>query len=140
VCRGLQQFIVGLLQLAIKKEVREEKDIMKGEDSESDYHSCDAIIEERLDAGQIILNSKEVDRLTVKLLIEKALNDIKKIEDKSTDDYMVAENEEDPHEIAVLKKGNIEQLGVFICEFCPLVFRSDIEKNIHQRIHFFGIG
>ena len=142
-CLDLQQSIVSFLRLATKKEVEEHKGSTSNigaVDAKNDL-TCNTIIEDRLDAGQIIVRSKEgLDRLKVKLLIEKALDDIKNIQGKSTEDYLVAENDEDPNEIAILKKGNIEQLGLFICEFCPLVFRSEIEKNIHQRIHYFGFG
>ena len=142
-CLDLQQSIVSFLRLATKKEVAEHKgstSSIGAVDAMNDL-TCNTIIEDRLDAGQIIVRSKEgLDRLKVKLLIEKALDDIKNIQGKSTEDYLVAENDEDPNEIAILKKGNIEQLGLFICEFCPLVFRSEIEKNIHQRIHYFGFG
>ena len=142
-CLDLQQSVVSFLRLATKKEVEEHKGSTSSigvVDAKNDL-TCNTIIEDRLDAGQIIVRSKEgLDRLKVKLLIEKALDDIKKIQGKSTEDYLVAENDEDPNEIAILKKGNIEQLGLFICEFCPLVFRSEIEKTIHQRIHYFGFG
>jgi hypothetical protein len=125
VCQELRESVILSLQKATEEE-REDKEYK------------DMTIEDRPDSGQIIL-SKEEDRSKIKLLLEKALyEEARSI--KSSEDYLVAENEEDPNEIAILKKGDIQQLGLFICGFCPMIFRSEIEKNIHQRIHYIGFG
>lgn len=92
------------------------------------------LIEDRAAEGQIIL-PEEHDLQKVKCLIEKEFN-----ADQNFNDYIAAENNEDEHEIAILKKGDIQQIGLFICAFCPMVFGSETEKNIHQRIHYFGFG
>jgi hypothetical protein len=88
-------------------------------------------IEERSSEGQIVLDDEQ-DSHKVRLLVEEFLG--------ARDDYVVAENSEDPNEIAVLKKGDIQQLGLFICGYCPMVLKSEIERNIHQRVHYFGFG
>ncbi len=62
------------------------------------------------------------------------------LEKELPEDYVVAENAQDPDELAVLKRGDLEQLGLFICSFCPSVFKSETERNLHQRVHFFGFG
>jgi hypothetical protein len=91
-------------------------------------------IEENTDGTHIFL-PEEQDQQKIKLIIEREF-----AKNRDFDDYVVAENNEDPLEIAILKKGDIEQLGLFICGFCPMVFRSETEKNIHQRVHYFGFG
>lgn len=78
---------------------------------------------------------KEHDSEKIKSLIETEFR-----ENRDFNDYIVAENNEDEHEIAILKKGDIQQIGLFLCSFCPMIFGSETEKNIHQRIHYFGFG
>lgn len=132
VCKDFQLPLLIFLQNALKKEDREAK-------SGDGYNVTSEIVlitEDREDTGHIILR-KEDDRQKIKLLIEEALG---KIVENANDAYLVTENDEDSSEIVILKKGDIGQLGLFICEFCPMVFRSEIEKNIHQRVHYFGFG
>jgi hypothetical protein len=93
-----------------------------------------SVIQDNTDDGQIFL-PQEHDGQKIKLIIEREFS-----KNRDFDDYIVAGNNEDPLEIAILKKGDIEQLGLFICGFCPMVFRSEVEKNIHQRVHYFGFG
>lgn len=54
--------------------------------------------------------------------------------------YVVAENTQDESEIAVLREGDIEQIGLYMCSFCATIFRSEMERDVHQRSHFFGFG
>ncbi len=125
VCQELLESI----QLWLEKSIEEDRVENKGNEM---------IIEDRPDGAQIILD-KEEDRPKIKLLLERALYENDK-SGKNFQKYLVTENDEDRNEIAILKRGDIQQLGLFICEFCPMVFRSEIEKNIHQRIHYVGFG
>ena len=52
----------------------------------------------------------------------------------------MAESTEDPMLLAVLKEGDIEQLGLYLCGYCATVFRNEVERNLHQRVHYFGFG
>lgn len=72
----------------------------------------------------------EGDREEVRQTIQRAL----------PEDYIVVENAHDPSELAVLRKGDIEQLGLYLCGFCAMVFGSETERNVHQRSHYFGFG
>ena len=54
--------------------------------------------------------------------------------------YVAVENMQDASEIAILKEGDIEQLGLYLCRYCAMVFRNDLERNLHQRVHYFGFG
>lgn len=71
-------------------------------------------------------------------------NDIQKIkhvlERALPSDYVVAENTQDPEELAILKNGDLEQLSLYFCSYCAMVFGSETERNLHQRVHFFGFG
>ncbi len=125
VCQELLESI----QLWLEKSIEEDRVENKGNEM---------IIEDRPDGAQIILD-KEEDRPKIKLLLERALYENDK-SGKNFQKYLVTENDEDRNEIAILKRGDIQQLGLFICEFCPMVLRSEIEKNIHQRIHYVGFG
>lgn len=51
--------------------------------------------------------------------------------------YIVAENNEEENEIAILKQGDMEQFGIYICTHCGMSFESEIQRTVHQRIHYF---
>jgi hypothetical protein len=70
------------------------------------------------------------DIQTIKQALERAL----------PADYVVAENTQDPEELAILKNGDLEQLSLYFCSYCAMVFGSETERNLHQRVHFFGFG
>lgn len=55
----------------------------------------------------------------------------------SMNEYIVTEDTENVDSLAVLKVGDIEQLGILVCNFCGAVFGSEDEKYIHQRAHYF---
>jgi len=114
VCRELRPVILSLLYGRIAK---------------------DNVIEDNADEGQLYILAEEDDEKKIKLLIQREF-----MQNRDFDDYVVTGNNDNPAEIAVLKKGDIEQLGLFICGFCPMIFQSEVEKNIHQRIHYFGFG
>ena len=52
-------------------------------------------------------------------------------------EYIVAENLEEKNEIAILKQGDMEQLGIYICTHCGLSFKSQVQRTIHERMHYF---
>jgi hypothetical protein len=51
--------------------------------------------------------------------------------------YIVAENTEEENEIAILKQGDMEQFGIYVCTHCGMSFESEIQRTVHQRIHYF---
>jgi Flp pilus assembly CpaF family ATPase len=79
----------------------------------------------------IILDDDENDVLRIKQILEDTLAS------NQVNDYMVAENSQQEDEIAILKKGDIEQLDIFICAHCGMLFDSELQRIIHQRIHYF---
>jgi hypothetical protein len=52
-------------------------------------------------------------------------------------EYIVAENLEEKNEIAILKQGDMEQLGIYICTHCGMSFKSQMQRTIHERMHYF---
>lgn len=83
------------------------------------------------DRGRILLAGSDDTKELAMQLLERAL---------AGTGYVVAENTEDEGEVAILKEGNIEQLGLYLCSFCATVFRNEAELDIHRRAHFFGFG
>ena len=55
----------------------------------------------------------------------------------SLSDYVIAENSRDDNELVILKKGDIEQIGLFICMHCSMIFGSAEERSEHLRAHYF---
>ena len=79
----------------------------------------------------LIVFNKGYSRQKVKEFLEQEL---KKNE---VYDYLVSENSEDEREIAILRKGDIEQLGIYPCIHCGMVFGSEEHRTIHGRVHYF---
>ncbi len=55
----------------------------------------------------------------------------------SIKEYVIAQDMENENTIAILKSGDLKQLGILVCDFCGAVFHSEDEKYIHQRAHYF---
>lgn len=80
---------------------------------------------------KIITLYNETNVVKIKHILEEELrlNDL--------DDYVISENTHDESEIAILKKGDIEQFGIYVCIHCGMVFESEIQRIVHQRMHYF---
>jgi hypothetical protein len=74
---------------------------------------------------------QECDRQDVKSFLEEVFCA------HSLSDYIIAENSRDDNELVVLKKGDIEQIGLFICMHCSMIFSSAEERSEHLRAHYF---
>lgn len=105
----------------------------------------------------IITNSKEIKSFFVKnfrtssqnssntkLSIFEFPGSLKEFEDilktmlqkNSLNEYVVVQDTETENTLTILKDGDMEQLGILICDFCGAAFSSEDEKYIHQRAHF----
>jgi uncharacterized protein CbrC (UPF0167 family) len=73
----------------------------------------------------------ENDRQKVKQLLDDILRK------NQFNNYVVVDNIEEKDEIAILRKDDLEQLGIFICLHCGTLFASENERTIHQRMHYF---
>lgn len=51
--------------------------------------------------------------------------------------YVVTVDIENDNTITLLKPNDLEQLGIYICDFCGAVSSSEQEKYIHERAHYF---
>jgi hypothetical protein len=74
---------------------------------------------------------QECDRQDVKSFLEEVFCA------HSLSDYIIAENSRDDNELVVLEKGDIEQIGLFICMHCSMIFGSAEERSEHLRAHYF---
>lgn len=79
-----------------------------------------------------IILQDETKMEKIKSMLEQIL------EENTIDDFVVTENTEKDNEITVLKQGDLEQLGIFLCTHCGVSFGSEIQRIVHQRIHYFG--
>ena len=82
-------------------------------------------------SGRVITLSNERSVERIKHILEEGLRL------RDLNDYVISENTLDETEIAVLKKGDIEQLGIYVCMHCGMVFESEIQRTIHERVHYF---
>jgi len=91
---------------------------------------------------RFVSSQKESSDRTIILYDENSVQKIKHILEeglrlRDLNDYIISENTLDETEIAVLKKGDIEQLGIYVCMHCGMAFESEIQRSIHQRVHYF---
>ncbi len=59
------------------------------------------------------------------------------LQKNSINDYVVVQDMDKENTLTVLKVGDLEQLGIFVCDFCGAVLDSQDGKYIHQRAHYF---
>ena len=53
------------------------------------------------------------------------------------DEYIVTENAESADTLTILKQGDVEQFGMYVCSHCGTFFKSIEERVVHERIHYF---
>ncbi len=80
--------------------------------------------------NDIIILDSETDIQKIKEILQYALTK------NRLNDYIVTENTKEENEIAILKNGDIEQLGIYICSHCGMLFKNDTQRTMHQRIHY----
>lgn len=61
----------------------------------------------------------------------------KALESYDSGKYIVTVDLENFNTITILKPNNLEQLGIYICDFCGTSSSSEEEKYIHERAHYF---
>lgn len=59
------------------------------------------------------------------------------LEENHMEQFEIAVNTEEYNTYSVLKKGDLEQIGLVICDHCGMVFGTYDEKMVHERIHYF---
>lgn len=58
------------------------------------------------------------------------------LQKKSLNEYVIAQDTEIENTLVMLRMGDLQQLGIFICDFCGALSSSEEEKYIHQRAHY----
>lgn len=53
------------------------------------------------------------------------------------DQFVVVEDIENENTLAIVRNGDMEQFGMYICRHCGMIFGSEEERVIHERIHYF---
>ncbi len=53
------------------------------------------------------------------------------------DNFTIAEDTEAENTIAILREGDLEQFGIYVCKHCGSTFKSIDERILHERIHYF---
>lgn len=89
-------------------------------------------------------NSNSSQKNNMKMSIYEYPGSIKDFQDiiasilkkNNLDDYVVTQDTEAENTLTILKDGDIQQLGVIVCDFCGAVFHDEDEKYLHQRAHY----
>jgi hypothetical protein len=85
--------------------------------------------------------TNDTDQLYTGLWVNDSLKDFKlfveSILRNNYDEYMVAEDTEAIDTLTILKQGDVEQFGMYLCSHCGTFFRSIEERTVHERIHYF---
>lgn len=53
------------------------------------------------------------------------------------EEYMVAEDTSETNTLTILKQGDVEQFGMYMCTHCGTFFKSMEERTLHEKIHYF---
>ena len=53
------------------------------------------------------------------------------------ENFTIAEDMEAENTVAILREGDLEQFGIYICKHCGTTFKSIDERIVHERIHYF---
>ncbi len=70
--------------------------------------------------------------------LEELMNFLKNTLEKiKLSQFVVVEDTENENTLAIVKEGDIEQFGMFVCGHCGMMFRGDEERVVHERIHYF---
>ncbi|MPZ07112.1 MAG: hypothetical protein GEU26_11975 [Nitrososphaeraceae archaeon] len=70
--------------------------------------------------------------------LEELKNFLKNILEKNNlNQFVVVEDTENENTLAIVKQGDIEQFGMYVCIHCGLIFRDEEDRFVHERIHYF---
>ena len=98
-----------------------------------------SFLNDQLDNNDDDKNNKQIIVLPNENNIQKLKQIIQNILTRNCyqNEYIVAENLEQKNEIVILKQGDMEQLGIYICTHCGMSFKSQVQRTIHERMHYF---
>jgi hypothetical protein len=118
-------FFPGNLMQIVIDSLWTKSSFVKSLQSSSTNNRSQKIINPTISIFEFPGNLKEFEDL-LKCILQK--NSIK--------EYVVVQDTESENTLALLKHGDIEQLGILSCDFCGAAFNSEDEKYIHQRAHY----
>ena len=53
------------------------------------------------------------------------------------DNFAIAEDTEAENTVPILREGDLQQFGIYVCKHCGTTFKSIDERILHERIHYF---
>lgn len=53
------------------------------------------------------------------------------------ENFIIAEDTEAENTVTILRQGDLEQFGIYVCKHCGTISKSIDEKILHERIHYF---
>jgi hypothetical protein len=100
--------------------------------------------EGKIDEKEIDIRKSNKDSSASTFLYENSLSleDFKNIieniiEKNNLNQFIVVEDIENENTLAIVKEGDIEQFGMYVCSHCGMIFRTEEERIVHERIHYF---
>jgi hypothetical protein len=91
--------------------------------------------------NRIVGFADDIDKLCTVQWVSGSLKDFKffieNILRNNYGEYMVAEDIESADTLTILKQGDVEQFGMYVCSHCGTFFKSIEERTVHERIHYF---
>lgn len=51
--------------------------------------------------------------------------------------FVAVEDTENENTLAIVREGDMEQFSMYVCSHCGMIFGSEEERVIHERIHYF---
>ena len=74
------------------------------------------------------------DKLSLEELRNFLENTLKK---NNLTQFVIVEDTENENTLAIVKEGDMEQFGMYVCGHCGMIFGSEDERVVHERIHYF---
>jgi hypothetical protein len=120
---------------SIKTELSSQSNVMGINESKSNSMTSDR------NKNRVVGFADNTDQLYTVQWVNDSLKDFKlfveSILRNNYDEYMVAEDAESADTLTILKQGDVEQFGMYVCSHCGTFFKSIEERAVHERIHYF---
>jgi hypothetical protein len=120
---------------SIKTELSSQSNVMGINESKSNSMTSDR------NKNRVVGFADNTDQLYTVQWVDGSLKDFKLFVEiilrNKYDEYMVAEDAESADTLTILKQGDVEQFGMYVCSHCGTFFKSMEERAVHERIHYF---
>jgi hypothetical protein len=119
----------------IKTELSSQSNVMGITETKSNSMTSDR------NKNRVVGFADYTDQLYTVRWVNGSLKDFKLFVDSilrnNYDEYKVAEDAESADTLTILKQGDVEQFGMYVCSHCGTFFKSIEERAVHERIHYF---